>query len=219
VNYNDRVKHYYCTSLRSIHYFLFSTRILIPVQYMWKSSTPLLVLDLHFWNRVARYNRPMSQAKNVFVVILILLPLALMGILQYAPQLKRHPKVSSLSILPPHNYGPKQYDRLVDEIPQRFGRILSATPGMQVRRTPLPLEVGEADRDLVKLSNTVGGADALVMTTINVDEALVELTVEVVDTRTKNVLFNETLSSPLDRVDQMVDAAGAAVRSSVVRNR
>src|SRR5689334_2086345 len=104
--------------------------------------------------------------KNLMVITMILLPLAIMGVVKYGPSLLTKPRISSISILPPHIYAPGQYNYMIDDIPERLRQALSTLNDVQVRRTPLPSEVGQADLDLVKLSKMIGGADALVMPTV-----------------------------------------------------
>src|SRR5215831_10615835 len=104
----------------------------------------------------------MPKAKNVLVVAMILLPLVIMGVVKYGPLLLPRPKVSSLSILPTHVYAPGQYDYMIDDVPNRLRQKLSTMKDVRIQRTPLPSEVGQADRDLVKLASMIGGADVLI---------------------------------------------------------
>src|ERR1051326_6382588 len=84
--------------------------------------------------------------KNLMVITMILLPLAIMGVVKYGPSLLTKPRISSISILPPHIYAPGQYNYMIDDIPERLRQALSTLNGVQVRRTPLPREVGQADK-------------------------------------------------------------------------
>src|SRR5579862_587015 len=118
----------------------------------------------------------MWRVKNVLVVIMILLPLAIMGVVKYGPSLLPKQKVSRVAILPAHVYAPKQYEYMMDDIPARLRQILSAIKDLQIQRTPLPSEVGQADRDLPRLASMVGGADAIVMSSITLDDGILELT-------------------------------------------
>ena len=141
--------------------------------------------------------------KNVLVIIMILLPLMITGIVKYGPSVLPKPRISSISILPPHLYAPGQYNYMIEDVPERLRRTLSTLNGVQVRRTPLPSEIG--------------GADELVMTTVTFDEGILELTLEVVDPVNRQVLFNEAFESPLDQYPQMVDSAGTALKHVIQR--
>ena len=146
---------------------------------------------------------------------MILLPLVLMGVAKWGPLLLKKPKVSSVSILPSHVYAPKQYDYMVDDVPNRLRQTLSTIQDMKIQRTPLPREVGQADRDLIQLSNMVGGADVLVQPTMTLDEGILELTLEAIYPATMKVLFDESFDSTIEQYPQMVQAAGTALKKAI----
>ena len=154
----------------------------------------------------------MARAKNFLVTVMILLPLVIMAIVKYAPSFVAKPRISTLSILPPHIYAPKQYDYMMDDLPNRLRQTLSTMKNVQIQRTPLPSEVGQADRDLVKLAGMIGGADVLIQPTVTLDDGILGLTLEVVDPVRKQVLFNQDFESPLDRYSEMVESAGTALK-------
>jgi hypothetical protein len=154
----------------------------------------------------------MARLKNILVVVMILLPLVIMGVVKYGPLLLPRPKISTLSILPSHVYAPGQYDYMIDDVPNRLRQKLSTLKDLRIQRSPLPAEVGQADRDLVKLAGMIGGADVLVQPTVTLDEGILELTLSVVDPVTKQVLFNDAFDSPLSQYAEMVDSAGNALK-------
>jgi hypothetical protein len=157
----------------------------------------------------------MRCGKNILVIVMILLPLGIIGVMRYGPLLLPRPKISSVSFLPTHNYAPRQYEYMQDDVPNRLREALSTIPGLQIQRTPLPSEVGQADRDLVKLAGMVGGADVLVMSSVTLDEGILELTVEAVDPSRKRVLYEDSFDSPVAQYAEMVTSAGAALKHAI----
>jgi hypothetical protein len=153
----------------------------------------------------------MARWKNIAVVGMVMLPLIIMAVVRFGPLFLAKPKISSVSILPPHIYGPKQLDYMNDDIPTRLRESLSSIPNLQIRRTPLPSEVGEANLDLMKLSGMVGGADVLVQPTVTVDEGILELGLEAFDPRSRQVYYNELFDSPIDQYPAMIQAAGRSL--------
>ena len=153
----------------------------------------------------------MPRLKNIAVVAMVLLPLFVMVIAKFGPLFVAKPKIASVSILPAHVYTPKQYEYMQDDIPAQLRQALSSIPNLQVRRTPLPGEVGEANLDFIKLATLVGGADVLVQPTVTLDENILEIGLEAFDPRSRQVYYNELFDSPVDQYPAMIQAAGRAL--------
>ena len=157
----------------------------------------------------------MARLKNIAVITMVILPLGIMLIAKYGPRFLAKPKISSIAILPSHVYAPKQFDYMVDDIPNRLRQSLLSIPNLDVRRTPLPAEVGEANLDLIKLAGMVGGADVLVQPTITLDEGILELGLEAFDPKSRQVYYDELFDSTIEQYPQMVDAAGRALNRAI----
>ena len=159
----------------------------------------------------------MFRVKNVLAAVMIVLPLVIAAVVKYGPAFLPKTKISSVAILPAHVYAPGQYNYMIDDVPNRLRQTLSTIPNLQIQRTPLPSEVGQADRDLVKLSSMIGGADVLVQPTMTLDEGILELGLEVVDPVKKQVIYNEAFDSPLAQYSEMVQSAATALKHAIER--
>jgi hypothetical protein len=159
----------------------------------------------------------MSKAKNVLAATMILLPLIVVAVVKFGPAFLPKVKISSVAILPAHVYAPGQYNYMIDDAPNRIRETLATIPDLRIQRTPLPREVGEADRDLVKLAGMVGGADVLVQPTLTLDEGILELDLEAVDPVNKQVIYNEIFDSPLNQYAQMIQSAATALKHAIER--
>jgi hypothetical protein len=159
----------------------------------------------------------MSKAKNVLAATMILLPLIVVAVVKFGPAFLPKVKISSVAILPAHVYAPGQYNYMIDDAPNRIREALATIPDLRIQRTPLPNEVGEADRDLVKLAGMVGGADVLVQPTLTLDEGILELDLEAIDPVNKQVIYNEIFDSPLNQYAQMIQSAATALKHAIER--
>ncbi len=111
---------------------------------------------------------PVPRGKPLLVMALMILPLILIGVAKYSPWLTRLPKISSISIVPPRVLGPPDADYMADDVPKKLREALGDLPGIVILRSPTAAEVEQAKDDLPKLAGMVG-ADALVLTSIDVD--------------------------------------------------
>src|SRR5437868_3602930 len=108
----------------------------------------------------------MPRGKSLLVVLLILVPLFLTIVVKYAPLFTSRPKISAVSIVPPHLYGPKEFNYMSDDIPKRMREQLTGIPGIEIRPSPTA-EDSPVGEEVSKIAAKVG-ADALVMTTVTI---------------------------------------------------
>ena len=104
---------------------------------------------------------------------------------------------------------------MINDAPNRLRETLATIPNLRIQRTPLPNEVGEADRDLVKLASMVGGADVLIQPTLTLDENILELELEAVDPINKQVIYHEIFDSPLNQYTEMIQSAATALKHAI----
>jgi len=175
-------------------------------------------IEVHLTFDAARSNIDVmgTRASTVGVVALILVPLFLTVVVKYAPVFTAHPKITSVSVVPPHLYGPKEFDYMEEDIPARMREGLTGISGVTILPSPAVAEsrVGE---DVAKVATTVGGADALIMTTVTVDSGLIQLNVEIIDPKTKRILYSTPFQSSKDNYPDMMRAAAAAVKRELQR--
>ena len=156
-----------------------------------------------------------TRMSSVGVVALILVPLFLTVVVKYAPVFTARPKISSVSVAPPHMYAPKEFDYMQEDISARMRDGLAGIPGIEIRPSPTAAEspVGE---DVAKIANNVS-ADALIMTTVTIDSGLIQLNVEIIDPKTKRILYSNPFQSSKANYPAMMRAAVAAVKRELQR--
>jgi hypothetical protein len=142
--------------------------------------------------RTFRYNGEV-RAKPVLVILMILLPLAGMAILKYLPLLEEQRAITSIAVLPSRFVGPPDYSYLEQDVPQRLTDLLATKWRV----------VTESD------------ADALLLTTVTVDAGIIQVGLKVVDVHSQRVLFTSPFQSSKDRYNEMIAAAGAAVKRAL----
>lgn len=112
-------------------------------------------------------------------------------------------------ILHPHLIGPKEFTYLENDVAKRLRDALAETPGLTLR--DLPPNVGG---DLVQQANAMG-ADALIVPTLTVDAGIVQLDLQVIEARTRKVIFKTPYASSLDNYPNMMKAAAAALKRAL----
>jgi TolB-like protein len=147
--------------------------------------------------------------KSGLVAFLILFPLVLTAIVKYLPLLVAQEKISTVSILPPRLYTPKEYYYLSDDVTNRLRSELSSMNEVKVLPSP-SAEASAVGEDLAKVASSLG-ADALIVSTVTIDAGMMQLNVQIVDPFKKKILYNTPFESPLDRYPDMMRAAGAAL--------
>jgi hypothetical protein len=146
------------------------------------------------------------QAKTVLVFALVLIPLAITVIFKYAPTFTKHQQITSIAILHPQLIGPKEYLHLEDDVAKRLHDALSEVPTTDIPQT---------GRDLTQLASN-SGASALIVPTLTIDAGIVQLDLQVIEARTGKVIFKTPFQSSIDNYPQMMKAAGAALKRSLL---
>jgi hypothetical protein len=157
-----------------------------------------------------------DRAKNGVVVTLILFPLFLTAIFKYGPSLRLEAPIETISILPPRIVTPAGFSYLEQDVVGRLTQELSDLPGIRVQRSPSRAEVEQSGKDLAAIAKAVE-ADALILTSVTVDAGIIQLGVQVIDTRTDRSIYNNPYQSPKDRYEEMVRAAAAGIRRAIAR--
>jgi len=152
---------------------------------------------------------------GIAVSALILVPLFLTAIVKYAPFFTARPKIASVSVVPPHMYGPKEFDYMQDDVPKRLREALMGVPGVEIRPSPGPLD-SAAGEDVAKIAADLN-ADALIMPTVTIDSGLIQLNLQIVDAKTKRILYATPFQTSKDNYPDMMRAAGAALKRELQR--
>src|SRR5262249_19242684 len=133
-----------------------------------------------------------SRSKTALVFVLVLLPLVITAVVKYLPSLTSHENISSVAILHPRLIGSNEYTYLENDVAQRLHDALSGVPGLLVR-----VETTPVGGDLAQLANSVD-ASAMIVPILTIDAGIVQLNLQVIETRTRKVIFNTPYQSSLE---------------------
>jgi hypothetical protein len=144
-------------------------------------------------------------------IVLILVPLVITAVFHYLPVLTERQKISDLAVMHPRFIGPKEFTYLQDDVAKRLHTALAA-PALRLRDLPPP--DSQAGGDLLQQASEAG-ANAVLVPTLTVDAGIVQLNLQVIETRTAKVIFNTPYQSSMKNYPDMIRAAGAALKRSL----
>ena len=104
---------------------------------------------------------------------------------------------SSVVIVPPKAYGSQDVGEAAEIIPPALASHLKEIPGMEV-----------------KVSSTESG-DIAVLTTLTSDSGILQLNIEVIDTRTRKGIWGNAYQSPRSQYTEMLRVAGEGLRRAL----
>jgi hypothetical protein len=154
------------------------------------------------------------RARTAVAIILILLPLVITAVVKYLPALMEHQHVSSLAILHPRLIGPKEFIYLEDDVAKQLHDALAEIPGLLLRELPAE-DITQVGGDLAQAANRAG-ASALIVSVLTVDAGIVQLNLQVIEARSRRVVFNTPYQSSIANYPNMMKAAGAALKRALL---
>ena len=155
------------------------------------------------------------RIQNVFVVLLIVFPLFLTAVVKYAPLFTSRPEIHSVSVVPPRLYGSKDFNDTEEDVTRRLREGIAGIPGIEVRPSPTA-GASALGEDVQKIAAAVG-ADALVITAVTIDSGIIQLNVEIIDAKTKRILYANPFQSSEANYPGMMRAAAAALKRELQR--
>ena len=150
------------------------------------------------------------RARTALATILILLPLLVTVFFKYLPTLTQHQQISSVAILHPRLIGQEQFAYLENDVMQRLHEALAEIPGLAVRDLPAKVE-GDVVKDV-----GAEGVDALIVPTLTIDAGIVQLDLQVIEARTRKVIFKTPYAGSLENYPNMMKAAVEALKRSLL---
>ena len=131
---------------------------------------------------------------------LMIVPLLIAAAISYWPFRDAGPPISSLAILPTKVYGPADLAYLADEVPMTISTNLAGVEGLDVRTPPNANDYG---------------ASVVVLSAITVDAGIYELDLQVIEPRTRRVVWRNSYQSPRGLYPEMLRAASDGLRRAV----
>jgi hypothetical protein len=149
------------------------------------------------------------RARAALAAMLIFLPLLVTALFKYLPALTTHQRITSVAILHPRFIGPEQFMYLENDVAQKLHDALAEMPGLTLRDFPAKIE-GDMAQEV-----SAAGLDALIAPTLTIDAGIVQLDLQVIEARTRRVIFKTPYASSLDNYPEMMKAAAAALKRAL----
>jgi len=153
--------------------------------------------------------RQTPRGRAVLAATLILLPLIVTAFFKYLPALTKQRHISSVAILHPRLIGPEQFKYLENDVARRLHDALAEMPGLTVRDLP-STSAGDVVQEV-----SAEGIDALLVPTLTIDAGIVQLDLQVIEARTRKVIFKTPYAGSLDNYPEMMKAAAAALKRAL----
>ena len=136
--------------------------------------------------------------RSWIAVALMLLPLIIAGLISYWP--KERSEIGRVVILPAKLYGQADTSNLAASVPPT-----------------LLGELGDVKGITVTTADTAAEADVAVIPSLTLDSGLLQLNLEVMDSRTQKEIWNEAFQAPQAQYSEMMRAAAARLRTVLLR--
>ncbi len=155
---------------------------------------------------------------SIIASALMIVPLLLAAVINYWPSTDMAGTISSVVVLPAKVFGAADLAYLGDAVSTAISRNLAGTGDLKVEIPPTVLEVERMNGDLNKLANAYQ-TSVLVITALTVDAGIFELDLQVIDSKTRRVIWKNAYQSPRNSYDEMIRAAsdglGRALRGAL----
>jgi hypothetical protein len=156
---------------------------------------------------------PTGRAKSSFTILLILLPLLITAFIKYRTLLDGHREIKSLAVVQPLFLGPAESRDLATDAGKQVRDALSELPGIEVHELPRP-EDSRPGGDIIEAAKSVG-AQAVVIPTLTIDSGITQLNLQIIDVRSRRIIFNKPFQSSIQNYPDMVKAANAALKRAL----
>lgn len=144
----------------------------------------------------------------------MILPLLIAGLLSFWSNRNRPPEVSSVVVLPAKVFGASDLAYLTDAVPGTLSTHLAGVQGLETKVPPTSIEFDKSGGDYNKIADAYG-VNVLVLSAITADAGILQLNLQVIDPRTRRVIWSNPYQGPRGKYLELVQAAGEGLRRAL----
>lgn len=155
-----------------------------------------------------------SRRKALAAAALMIMPLLLAAVISYWPGRNTTDEISSVVVLPARVFGALDLAYLTDAVPSTLSTHLAGIQGLETKVPPTSIEFERVGGDYNKIADAYG-VNVLVLTAITADAGLFQLNLQVIDPRTRRVIWSNPYQGPRGKYLELIHAAGEGLRRAL----